>query len=144
MEENNEVSLDALKELDTMFEEIGGNDKLEENAGGFQDIEDGVYAAEIVAAELRNSKKGFPMVDLTIGVEGGKQTHKYLMLAGDTAEKTSRSMSATITDIQKFGIVEPTITKYMERLQELVGRQFTLRVETAKSGYVNKHIEMGE
>ena len=139
--EENEVSLDTLKELDTMFEEIGGNDKLEENAGGFQDIEDGVYEAEIASAELRNSKKGFPMVDLTIGVEGGKQTHKYLMLAGDTSDKTSKQMSTTITEIQKFGIVEPTITKYMERLQELVGRQFTLRVETSKSGFVNKHID---
>lgn len=139
--EENEVSLDTLKELDTMFEEIGGNDKLEENAGGFQDIEDGVYEAEIASAELRNSKKGFPMVDLTIGIEGGKQTHKYLMLAGDTSDKTSKQMSTTITEIQKFGIVEPTITKYMERLQELVGRQFTLRVETSKSGFVNKHID---
>ena len=139
--EENEVSLDTLKELDTMFEEIGGNDKLEENAGGFQDIEDGVYEAEIASAELRNSKKGFPMVDLTIGVEGGKQTHKYLMLAGDTSDKTSKQMSTTITEIQKFGIVEPTISKYMERLQELVGRQFTLRVETSKSGFVNKHID---
>lgn len=138
--ENEEVSLDSLKELDLMFEEIGGNDKLEENAGGFQDLEDGEYEAEIIDAVLKNSKKGFPMIDLTIGVEGGRQTHKYLMLASDTEDKTSRFMSATVTDIQKFGIIEPTISKYVSRINELVGRQFILTVETSKSGYVNKHI----
>ena len=138
--ENEEVSMDSLKELDAMFEEIGGNDKLEENAGGYQDLEDGVYSAEIISAELKNSKKGFPMIDLTIGTDIGKQSHKYLMLASDTQEKTSRFMSAAVTDIQKFGIVEPTITKYVARLNELVGKQFTLEISTSKSGFVNKHI----
>ena len=34
-----------LNELDAMFADIGGNDKLDENSNSFDNLEDGVYEA---------------------------------------------------------------------------------------------------
>ena len=66
--------LKDLQELDSIFQDIGGNEKLEENVGGdFPDIPDGEYSAEVIAAEFTHSKQtNVPMIKVEFAEVGTK------------------------------------------------------------------------
>lgn len=135
---------DDLKELDAMFAEIGGNEKLEENANDFATVEDGTYEAEVVKAEFATSKSNLPMIKLEFALETKAHCWKYLMLAAkpgpDQAENTRRQMSRSITDLRKFGLEADSVSGYVSQLDKLTGVGCTLRLET-KGEFQNVHIE---
>ena len=101
--------LKDLQELDSIFQDIGGNEKLEENVGGdFPDIPDGEYSAEIIAAEFTHSKQtNVPMIKIEFGLEGQTgHVWDYLMLAnkdGDLA-KTKQAIARSVTKLRELGL----------------------------------------
>lgn len=130
-----------LKELDAMFNDIGGNEKLEENANNFANVEDGVYEAEVINAEYTKSKKDMPMIKIEYGLETGSHFWQYLMLASKDEKSTSQQMSRTVTILRKFGLDSDTITGYVSQLDKLEGRKCKLTLET-KNDYQNAHVEV--
>ena len=74
---------DDLSELNAIFKDMGGVDKVEDYASSFDKLPDGNYIGEIEKFETKNSKNsGKPMGVITVAVEDGKKEVKYLMLAG--------------------------------------------------------------
>lgn len=133
-----------LNELDALFSEIGGNEKLEENAGGFEEYEDGEYEVEIIAAEWTKSKADIPMVKIEFGVEGHNgHIWDYLMFGHKEADrqKVSQAVSRSVTKLRELGLEGETISDYVNQLDKLEGTRLTLRLETSKSGFQNKHYE---
>lgn len=130
-----------LKELDAMFEEMGGNDKVEENANSFGNIPDGEYNAEILAAEWTKSKDEVPMVKIEFGLEGvSGHVWDYLMFGdknGD-ATKASQAVSRSVTKLRQLGLDAETVSGYVAALDQLEGVGLTLELSTSKSGFQNK------
>lgn len=135
--------LKDLQELDSIFQDIGGNEKLEENVGGdFPDIPDGEYSAEVISAEFTHSKQtNVPMIKVEFGLEGQTgHVWDYLMLAnkdGDLA-KTKQAIARTVTKLRELGLDAIDIPGYVEQLEKLEGTTLTLVLETSKSGFQNK------
>ena len=129
-----------LDELDAMFADIGGNEKLEENANDFASVVDGTYEAEVVKAEYTKSKKDMPMIKIEYALETKQHCWQYLMLAAKDEENTRRQMSRTITNLRKFGLNADTIRGYVSQLDTLTGMGVTLTLETKKE-YQNIHID---
>ena len=134
--------MDDLKELDAIFSDIGGNEKLEENAGGFDEIGDGVYNAEIIKAEFTHSKDDVPMIKIEFGLEGvNGHVWDYLMLGHKEKDykKTSAAISRSVTKLRELGLDANDISGYVAQLDKLEGVGLTLTLETSKSGFQNKH-----
>lgn len=131
-----------LKELDAIFNDIGGNEKLEENSNtGFDDITDGEYSAEIINAEWTKSKADVPMVKLEFGLEGvNGHVWDYLMFGDKNGDyqKTSSAISRSVTKLRELGLDAKDISGYVSQLDKLPGKQLTLVLETSKSGFQNK------
>jgi len=137
--------MDDLKELDAIFNDIGGNEKLEENAGGFDEIQDGTYNAEIINAEFTHSKDDVPMIKVEFGLEGvNGHVWDYLMLGHKEKDykKTSQAISRTVTKLRQLGLEANDISGYVAQLDKIVGKGLQLTLETSKSGYQNKHYEL--
>lgn len=136
--------MDDLKELDAIFNDIGGNEKLEENAGGFDEIGDGTYSAEIIKAEWTKSKDDVPMIKVEFGLEGvNGHVWDYLMFGNKDGDykKTSSAISRSVTKLRQLGLEADNISGYVSQLDKLVGKGLTLKLETSKSGFQNKHYE---
>lgn len=128
-----------LKELDAMFNDIGGNEKLEENANNFSEPEDGVYEAEIEVAEYMKSKKDMPMIKIQYALETQQKKWQYLMLAGKDEKTTSSQMSRTVTILRQLGLDADSITGYVSQLDKLEGKSVKIALET-KNDYQNVHL----
>ena len=130
-----------LKELDLMFAEIGGNDKLEENSSNSDEISDGEYEAEICKAEWTKSKADVPMVKIEFGLAGvNGHVWDYLMFGDKNKDyqKSSAAISRSVTKLRELGLEGETITDYVTQLFKLEGKRLTLVIETSKSGFQNK------
>lgn len=128
-----------LKELDAMFNDIGGNEKLKENANNFSEPEDGVYEAEIEVAEYTISKKDMPMIKIQYALETQQKKWQYLMLAGKDEKTTSSQMSRTVTILRQLGLDADSITGYVSQLDKLEGKSVKIALET-KNDYQNVHL----
>jgi hypothetical protein len=130
-----------LKELDAMFEEMGGNEEAERNANSFGTVPDGSYNAEIISAEWTKSKDDVPMIKIEFGLEEiPNHVWDYLMFGdknGD-AEKASQALSRSVTKLRQLGLDATTISGYVSQLDQLEGRGLTLKLSTSKSGFQNK------
>lgn len=130
-----------LKELDAMFEEMGGNEGAEKNANSFGTIPDGDYNAEVLAAEWTKSKDEVPMIKVEFGLEGVTgHVWDYLMFGdknGD-AEKASAAVSRSVTKLRQLGLEADSISGYVAQLDQLEGVGLTLKLSTSKSGFQNK------
>lgn len=139
-------AMEDLNELDAIFSDIGGNEKLEENSNtGFDEIEDGTYEAEVIKAEYKVSKNsGVPMISIEFGLAGvSGHVWDYLMLGdkGGDYKKTSSAISRSVTKLRQLGLEAEKISEYVAQLDKLEGVQLDLKLETSKSGFQNKHYE---
>lgn len=129
-----------LRELDSMFSEIGGNSKLEETANSFDNPADGTYEAEVVSAEYTKSKSDMPMIKIEYALETKQHAWQYLMLAAKDEENTKRQMSRTITVLRKYGLDATSVSGYVSQLDKLAGKGVTITLET-KGQYQNIHVD---
>jgi hypothetical protein len=94
-----------LKELNAIFKDMGGVEKVEEYTTNFENLPDGDYIGEIEKFETKNSKtSGKPMAVLTIAVEDGKKEFVYMMLAGNDLKSTQTAVARAVTQLKKLGV----------------------------------------
>lgn len=124
--------MDDLNELDQIFDSIGGNDKAAEVASAFQNVEDGVYDAEIKKAEYKNSKKGIPMVQISYGLENGQGHNQFLMLASAKGDikQTERNIATFATVMMQLGLHADKPSEYISQLHLLTGKPVTIELST--------------
>ena len=53
---NNGIDKEDLSELNAIFKEMGGVDKIEDYTNNFENLADGEYIGEIEKVEAKNSK----------------------------------------------------------------------------------------
>lgn len=123
-----------LKELDAIFKDMGGVDKVEELANSFENLADGEYIGEIEKFETKNSKSsGKPMAVLTIAVEDGKKEFKYLMLAGNDLKSTQTAVARAVSQLKKLGVNGEKLSDFLSDAEKLVGTRVRLSIKTTVS-----------
>ena len=120
-----------LKELNAIFKEMGGVDKVEDYTNNFDRLPDGEYLGEIEKVSTKNSKKtGRPMMEVIIAVEGGKKEYHYLMLAGKDLKATQTAIARTVTQLKKLGVTGSDVSDFISGAEALVGTRVNMKVET--------------
>ena len=123
-----------LKELDAIFKDMGGVEKLEDYTNNFENLPDGVYIGEIEKFETKNSKtSGKPMAVITIAVEEGKKEFKYLMLAGEDLTSTRTAVARAVSQLKKLGVDGTELRDFLGNAEKLVGTRVRLTIKTTVS-----------
>ena len=67
-----------LKELNAIFKDMGGVDKVEDYTNNFERLADGTYIGEIEKVSTKNSKKtGRPMIEIIVAVDEKTKEYTY-------------------------------------------------------------------
>lgn len=124
---------DDLSELNAIFKEMGGVDKIEDFTNNFEQLPDGNYIGEIESVESKNSKNtGRPMIDVVVTVEKGKKEFLHLMLAGKDLQATQTAIARTVTQLKKLGVdVSSNDIEIMtSEAEKLVGTRVNMEIKT--------------
>lgn len=120
-----------LKELNAIFKDMGGVDKVEDYTNNFEKLSDGEYIGEIEKVSTKNSKKtGRPMMEMIIAVEDGKKEYHYLMLAGKDLKATQTAIARTVTQLKKLGVEGSDVGDFVSGAEALVGTKVNMKIET--------------
>lgn len=131
-----------LKELNAIFKDMGGVEKLEDYTNNFESLSDGEYVGEIEKVSTKNSKKtGRPMLEIVVAVADGKKEYVYLMLAGEDLKKTQTAVARAVTLLKKLGIEGEELGDFITGAEGLVGTKVNLKIET-NNGYTNKDLTL--
>lgn len=123
-----------LKELNAIFKDMGGVDKVEDYTNNFENLPDGDYIGEIEKFETKNSKSsGKPMAVITIAVEDGKKEFKYLMLAGNDLKSTQTNVARAVTQLRKLGVEGVELGDFLTGAEKLVGTKVQMHIKTTVS-----------
>lgn len=123
-----------LKELNAIFKDMGGVEKVEEYANSYENLPDGEYIGEIEKFETKNSKaSGKPMAVITIAVEDGKKEFKYLMLAGNDLKSTQTAVARAVSQLKKLGVDGVELGDFLTNAEKLVGTRVRLNIKTTVS-----------
>ena len=123
-----------LKELNAIFKDMGGVEKVEEYTNNFENLPDGEYIGEIEKFETKNSKaSGKPMAVLTIAVEDDKKEFVYMMLAGNDLKSTQTAVARAVTQLKKLGIDGVELGDFLTGAEKLVGTRVRLKIKTTTS-----------
>ena len=132
----NNINNDDLKELNAIFKDMGGVDKIEDYTSNFENLPDGDYVGEIENVESKNSKNsGKPMIDIVVAIEDGKKEYKHLMLAGKDLKSTQTAIARTVSQLKKLGVdVSSNDIKIIaDNAVELVGTKVNMEVKTTNN-----------
>lgn len=132
-----------MKELNAIFKDMGGVDKVEDYANSFDRLPDGEYAGEIEKVSTKNSKKnGRPMIEIIVAVEDGKKEYVYLTLAGEDLKKTQTAVARAVTQLKELGISGTTLEDFIDgATTDLVGTGVNLKIET-NGTYRSTHLTL--
>lgn len=121
-----------LKELDAIFKDMGGVEKIEDYTNNYENLPDGDYDGEIEKFETKNSKStGKPMAVITVAVEGGRKEFVYMMLAGNDIDSTRRNVARAISQLQKLGVEGTALSDFLRDAEKLVGTRVVVTVKTS-------------
>lgn len=132
----NNIDKEDLSELNTIFKEMGGVDKIEDYTNNFENLPDGEYVGEIELVEASNSKNsGKPMITITVTTEGGKKEFRHLMLAGENLEKTRSAIARTVSQLKELGVDVSSndIAVITDNAQTLVGTRVNMEIKTTNN-----------
>ena len=126
------MDLGDLKELNAIFQDMGGVDKVDEYTNQYTNLPDGTYIGEIEKIDTANSKKnGKPMLIISMTFEGGKKESKYMMLAGNDLEQTQTNVARAVTQLKKLGVEGVQLEDFITDAEEKLGGQRVMyKVET--------------
>lgn len=126
------MDLGDLKELNAIFQDMGGVDKVEEYTNQYTNLPDGTYIGEIEKIDTANSKKnGKPMLLISMTFENGKKETKYMMLAGNDLDQTRTNVARAVTQLKKLGAEGVQLEDIINDAEEkLVGTRVMYKVET--------------
>lgn len=131
MANKNEIDTDDMKELNAIFKDMGGVDKVEDYTNNYERLADGNYVGEIEKVSTKNSKKtGRPMMEIIIAVEAGKKEYHYLMLAGKDLKATQTAVARTVTQLKKLGVTGTELEDFINGALDLVGTKVNMKIET--------------
>ena len=136
---------DDLSELNAIFKDMGGVDKVEDYTNNFENLPDGNYKREIEKFETKNSKSsGKPMAVITIAVEDGKKEFKYLMLAGEDLKSTQTAVARAVTQLKKLGVEGVELGDFLDGAEKLVGTRvnMTIKTTTSKAGKEFRNVDL--
>ena len=136
---------DDLSELNAIFKDMGGVDKVEDYTNNFENLPDGNYVGEIEKFETKNSKNsGKPMAVITVAVEDGKKELKYLMLAGEDLKSTQTAVARAVTQLKKLGVEGVELGDFLEGAEKLVGTgvNMTIKTTTSKAGKEFRNVDL--
>lgn len=128
----NNIDRGDLSELDAIFADMGGVDKIEDYTNNFEQLLDGEYIGEIEKVEAKNSKNsGKPMLDIVVAVEEGKKEYRHLMLAGKDLKGTQAAIARTVKQLKDLGVdVSGKIGDIIDNAAGLVGTRVNMKIET--------------
>ena len=131
-----------LKELNAIFKDMGGVDKVEDYTNNFEELPDGIYLGEIENVSTKNSKKtGRPMIEIIVAIEEGRKEYVYLMLAGENLKKTQTAVARAVTQLKKLGVSGTELEDFINGALELTGTRVNLKIETNGS-FKNKDLTL--
>lgn len=136
---------DDLSELNAIFKDMGGVEKVEEYTTNFENLPDGSYVGEIEKFETKNSKNsGKPMAVITIAVEDGKKEFKYLMLAGEDLKSTQTAVARAVTQLKKLGVDGVELGDFLSNAEKLVGTRVNMNIKTtvSKAGKEFRNVDL--
>ena len=123
-----------LSELNAIFKDMGGVEKVEDYTNNFENLPDGEYIGEIEKFETKNSKSsGKPMAVITVTVEDGKKEFKYLMLAGEDLKSTQTAVARAVSQLKKLGVDGVELEDFLTGAEKLVGTRVRLNIKTTVS-----------
>lgn len=131
-----------LNELDSIFKDMGGVDKVEEYTNNFENLPDGTYVGEILEVNTKNSKNtGRPMLDILVGLEEERKEHVFLMLAGKDIKATQTAVARAVTQLKKLGVTGVELSDFIRGAEGLVGKRINLKIET-NGTFTNKDLTL--
>ncbi len=131
-----------LKELNAIFKEMGGVEKVEDYTSNFEELEDGTYLGEIEKVSTKNSKStGRPMIEIVVALEGGKKEWVYLMLAGKDLKATQTAVARAVTQLKKLGVEGSDLEDFVNGAIELAGTRVNLDIKT-NNGFKNRDLTL--
>ena len=131
-----------LSELNAIFKDMGGVDKVEDYTNDFEELPDGTYLGEIENVSAKNSKKtGRPMIEITVATEEGRKEYVHLMLAGENLKKTEAAVARVVTRLKKLGVSGTELEDFVNGALELTGTRVNLKIETNGS-FRNKDLTL--
>lgn len=120
-----------LKELNAIFKDMGGVDKVEEYTSNFEKLADGTYIGEIEKVSTKNSKKtGRPMIEIIVAVDEKNKEYTYLMLAGKDLKATQTAVARAVTQLKKLGVTGTELEDFVNGAIELAGTRVSMKIET--------------
>lgn len=120
-----------LKELNAIFKDMGGVDKVEDFTNNFERIPDGTYMGEIEKVSTKNSKKtGRPMIEIIVSVDEKTKEYTYLMLAGKDLNATQTAVARAVTQLKKLGVTGIELEDFINGATRLVGTRVNMKIET--------------
>lgn len=131
-----EINKEDLSELDAIFKDMGGIEKVEDFTTNFQQLEDGEYIGEIEKVESKNSKNtGRPMIDIVVTVADGTKEFRHLMLAGKDLKATQTAIGRTISQLKKLGVdvSSNNIETIINEAEKLVGTRVNMTIKTTNN-----------
>ena len=136
---------DDLSELNAIFKDMGGVEKVEDYTNNFENLPDGSYIGEIEKFETKNSKSsGKPMAVITVAVEDGKKEFKYLMLAGEDLKSTQTAVARAVTQLKKLGVDGVELGDFLDNAEKLVGTRVNMNIKTtvSKAGKEFRNVDL--
>lgn len=127
------IDREDLSELNAIFEDMGGVEKVEDFTNNFEKLPDGEYVGEIESVESKNSKNtGRPMIDVVVAVEEGKKEYLHLMLAGKDLKATQTAIARTVNQLRKLGVdvSSNNIETITNEAEKLVGTRVNMEIKT--------------
>ena len=120
-----------LKELNAIFKDMGGVDKIEDYTNNFERLADGTYIGEIEKVSTKNSKKtGRPMIEIIVAVDEKTKEYTYLMLAGKDLKATQTAVARAVTQLKKLGVTGTELEDFINGAIELAGTRVSMKIET--------------
>jgi hypothetical protein len=120
-----------LKELNAIFKDMGGVEKVEDYTSNFERLADGTYIGEIEKVSTKNSKKtGRPMIEIIVAVDEKNKEYTYLMLAGKDLKATQTAVARAVTQLKKLGVTGTELEDFINGAVELAGTRVSMKIET--------------
>ena len=120
-----------LKELNAIFKDMGGVEKVEDYTNNFDKLPDGNYVGEIEEVGTQNSKNtGRPMMKIVVAVEDGKKEYHYLMLAGKDLKATQTAIARSVKQLKELGVEGATVEDFVNGAKSLVGKRVNMEIKT--------------
>lgn len=120
-----------LKELNDIFKDMGGVEKVDNFTNNFEELEDGTYLGEIEKVSIKTSRtSGKPMIEIIVALEQNRKEYIYLMLAGNDLKKTQFLIARAVTQLKKLGVTGVELEDFLRNAIELTGTKVNLEIKT--------------